>query len=173
MSFNTLSFKHLLVAAALLPGIAFASPIANIQDRGVNVITAPLEKITPNIIEHGPLNDTALEHLKESLTRSVRPTTTPEPDRVRRQVTPSSTVQGSLTIATSDAFVSVDVGDINLVDTNPANCHSETFNGPIERLQVFAGSTRLRAMNITSSSGNTSSVLSVCLSISIPNLFTP
>ncbi|KZL81446.1 natterin-like protein [Colletotrichum incanum] len=160
MSSNSLSIKHLLLGATLLPGLSFASPIGSLDPRAVKVIDAPLAEITPNIINHGPLDDEALDRLKDSLTRSIRPKSTPEPDRVKRQLSPSSTVKGSLTIATKDAFVSVDVGDINLIDTNPANCHSEEINGPVQGLQFFMGAANIRAMNVTSSNGNTTQILS-------------
>lgn len=61
----------------------------------------------------------------------------------------------------TDAFVSVDVDDINLIDNNPADCHSETLNGPLQALQVFMGAANIRAMNITASGGNTTSITSV------------
>ncbi|KAL0933387.1 uncharacterized protein CTRU02_212350 [Colletotrichum truncatum] len=150
---STLFLKHLLIGATLLPGFVFSSPVAN---PGRVTVPASLETIKPDVIQHGFLDDAALERLQESLTRSTRPTPSPKPNRVKRQMT--STAQGSLTIATSDAFVSIDVGDINRVDSNPANCHSETLNGPIQGLQVFMGAANLRAMNVTSSSGNTSSI---------------
>ncbi|GKT45803.1 aerolysin-like protein [Colletotrichum spaethianum] len=160
MFYSTLFLKHVLLGAIFLRGLAFASPIGSLDSRAVKVIDTPLAQITPNIISHGPLDDKALERLRNSLTISVRPTSTPEPDRVKRQLSPSSTVQGSLTITTKDAFVSVDVGDINIIDANPANCHSEEINGPIDVLQVFMGAANIRAMNVTSSSGNTTRILS-------------
>ncbi|KAK1705949.1 hypothetical protein CaCOL14_008429 [Colletotrichum acutatum] len=160
MSFNTLFFKHLLVGAALLPGLALSSPVGSVDARGVKVISAPLENVTPTIIDHGPLDLEGLERLKDSLTKSIRPTQTPEPNRVKRQDAASSTVPNSLTVATSDAFVSVDVGDINVIDSNSANCHSEELNGPFDSIQFFTGSTNMRAINATSSSGNTSSITS-------------
>lgn len=160
MSFNTLFFKHLLVGAALLPGLALSSPVGSVDARGVKVISAPLENVTPTIIDHGPLDLEGLERLKDSLTKSIRPTPTPEANRIKRQDVASSTVN-SLTIATSDAFVSVDIGDINLVDSNSANCHSEELNGPFDSIQFFTGTTNMRAINATSSSGNTSSITSV------------
>ncbi|KAF9873160.1 hypothetical protein CkaCkLH20_09323 [Colletotrichum karsti] len=152
---SALSFKHLLLGASLLPSLAFSSPVAN---PGRIEVPAALESIVPDIIQHGPLDDAALERLQESLTASTRPTPTPKPERVKRQAT--STAQGSLTIATSDAFVSVDVGDINLIDNNPANCHSQTLNGPIQALHTWMGSTNVRAMNITASGGNTTAITS-------------
>lgn len=157
---SSLSFKHLLVGAALLPGLVFSSPVAN---PGRVTVPASLESIVPKIINHGPLDDTALERLQESLTRSTRPTPSPEPNRVKRQDGPTSTYQGSLTIATKDAFLAVDVGDINLIDSNPANCHSQTLNGPLQGLQVFMGAANIRAMNVTASAGNTTSITSVSI----------
>ncbi|KAF6795346.1 hypothetical protein CSOJ01_13470 [Colletotrichum sojae] len=154
---STLSFKHLLAGAALLPGLAFSSPVAN---PGIVTVPASLETIVPNIVDHGPLDDAALERLRESLTKSTRPTPSPAPDKVKRQDGPTSTYQGSLTIATKDAFLAVDVGDINLIDSDPAKCHSQTLNGPIQGLQVFMGAANIRAMNVTASAGNTTAITS-------------
>ncbi|OLN97452.1 hypothetical protein CCHL11_01002 [Colletotrichum chlorophyti] len=159
MSSNTLSFKRLLAGAVLLPSLAFASPIGDLNNRDIKIVSPSLADITPNVIKHGTLDDEALERLKESLP-GLSPSTPSKPDRVKRDLVPSSTIQGSLTVATIGAFVSVDVGDIKLIDSNPDHCHSQTLNGPMEAIQVFMGAANLRAINATSSSGNSSSITS-------------
>lgn len=83
-----------------------------------------------------------------------------KPSRAKRQAVSSAT-GNTLTIAKSDAFVSVDAGDMNLIDNNPADCHSETLNGSLQALQVSMGAANIRAINITASGGNTTSITSV------------
>ncbi|KAF3798791.1 hypothetical protein GCG54_00008247 [Colletotrichum gloeosporioides] len=150
------SLKTLVLGTTLLPALVYTSPVPQ-PDRVT--VPASLQTITPKIVQHGPLDDAALARLQDSLTASNRPTPSSEPSRAKRQA--ASTATGNtLTIATSDAFVSVDVGDINLIDNNPADCHSETLNGPLQALQVFMGAANIRAMNITASGGNTTSITS-------------
>ncbi|KAF4891444.1 hypothetical protein CGCVW01_v014316 [Colletotrichum viniferum] len=82
-----------------------------------------------------------------------------KPSRAKRQAVSSAT-GNTLTIATSDAFVSVDVGDMIVIDNNPADCHSETLNGPLQALQVFMGAANIRAIKLTASGGDTTSITS-------------
>ncbi|KAI8314513.1 hypothetical protein K4K61_004750 [Colletotrichum sp. SAR11_59] len=155
---SILSLKQFVLGTTLLPALVHTSPVPQ-PDRVT--VPASLQTITPNIVQHGPLDDAALAHLQDSLTASNRPTPSSKPSRAKRQAASSAT-GNTLTIATSEAFVSVDVGDITLIDNNPADCHSETLNGPLQALQVFMGAANIRAMNITASGGNTTSITSWC-----------
>ncbi|KAF4878076.1 hypothetical protein CGCSCA1_v002824 [Colletotrichum siamense] len=153
---SILSLKQLVLGTTLLPALVHTSPVPQ-PDR--ITVPASLQTIAPSIVQHGPLDDAALARLQDSLTASNRPTPSSKPSRAKRQAASSAT-GNTLTIATSDAFVSVDVGDINLIDNNPADCHSDTLNGPLQALQVFMGAANIRAMNITASGGNTTSITS-------------
>ncbi|CCF39364.1 hypothetical protein CH063_02114 [Colletotrichum higginsianum] len=160
MSYNSFSLKHILLGATLLHGLTLASPIGDLAPRAVKVVDAPVAEITPNVIHHGPLDDEGLRRLKDSLISPARRRSMPEPHRVKRQLTPTSTIQGSLTVTTKDAFVSIDVGELDLIDSDSANCHSQVINGPVNGIQMFMGAANIRAMNVTSATGNTTQILS-------------
>ncbi|KAJ0159969.1 hypothetical protein CTA2_8816 [Colletotrichum tanaceti] len=160
MSHNSFSWKHILLGATLLQGLALASPIGDFTPRAVKVVEAPVSEITPNVVRHGRLDEASLLRLRDSLTSPARRRSIPEPHGVQRRLVPTSTIQGSLSVTTKDAFVSVDVGDVDLIDSDSANCHSQVINGPIDAIQMFMGAANIRAMNVTSITGNTTKIVS-------------
>ncbi|OHE96847.1 hypothetical protein CORC01_07814 [Colletotrichum orchidophilum] len=149
MTFNTLLFKHLLT---ILASLATINP--NIIDHGhfdfggIDRLNESLTKsIRPTldlreqrgeVLQIGDDADALflrdLPALNNTTTTTIRPTLTPEPNRIKRQDAASSTILNSLTVAASDAFVSIDI-------------------------QFFTSSTNMRAIN-TTSSGNTNSITS-------------
>lgn len=166
MSFD-LSLKHILASVAILPQLAFSSPLAPARvPRGNVTITVPLSSITPTVIQHGTLDGGQLADLIGTAPPTAAPKPTKDsravyintPDKVRRQDGATSTTAVIWSTSTSGPYVSVDMGN---KATMGDNCPEVIVNGPIRELQVFEGSSSMRAFNATDSAGNHTSITTV------------
>ncbi|TDZ35508.1 hypothetical protein C8035_v009180 [Colletotrichum spinosum] len=154
MPSHTLSLRQLLLGAVLLPSLTSASP--------ARVVYAPasVDNVEPIVVEHGPLDDAGIQQLHESVLGSKHPSRTVK-DRDRfDDHNPTTTRGSSLAIKTNGAFISVDVGDVETLDSDKSDCHSATYEGPIKGFHMWMGIANIRAMNVTSINGNTSAITS-------------
>ncbi|RDW67576.1 hypothetical protein BP6252_08972 [Coleophoma cylindrospora] len=140
-----------------------ASPTRVLPDRvparvlhpRATITASPPASMTPDITDHGSLDQNAIDQLLASLLSSAPPKPTATTNATNSPLKARQTAAPARGLSSNGAFLSYYGG---VPDSDKTNCSAWSFEGPIIGMEATMGSSNFRGLKLTGLSGNTTDI---------------